>query len=95
VSGVNEDFYWKFLPSPHTQGRDLGFIKVHVDYLVPIGTDYYTDMQYLFDMGNALHVDFFYYADQTGTLATNRKGHMQHIRPNEMPNSLSINLSSL
>jgi len=68
VSGVNEDFYWKFLPSPHTQGRDLGFIKVHVDYLVPIGTDYYTDMQYLFSMGNTLSVDFFYYADQTGQL---------------------------
>ena len=63
VSGVNGDMYWKFLPPPCPQGRTWGFIKVHVDYLVPIGTDYYTDMQYLFSMGNLLDVSFFYLGD--------------------------------
>lgn len=68
VTGVTGDFYWKFLPSPHTQGRTFGFFKVVVDYLVPIGSDYYTDKQYLFSMGNDLSIDFSYFEDQTGNL---------------------------
>jgi len=39
---------WVFLPAPYYKGSEVGYIVVHVDYLVPRTEEFFDDLNYLY-----------------------------------------------